>query len=370
MDEYYQSIEDFILNQMSYTPMDIYNKVRLQGYIGQHKAVQAVSLMACRHVRRLKNVFVDQISKDELPPKDNYLLVGPTGSGKTYLVDIIFNKILNLPTTVIDITSYSETGYIGQDVVSMLTRLVHAAEGNYDLASMGVVCIDEFDKLSTSKNSAVFAGQGTTKDVSGFGVQKELLKILEGAEIDVPLELSHSAYSERGTMSTEFVSFVALGAFSGITKTINYHNQQIGFGNQNEKVYEDAIAYKLAESDLQKTVYFQEYGIMPELIGRFSRIVPFHPLEKDHLKNILVENTLKRYEKELALVKSSLKIDDHVLEKIVDQAVEMETGARGLRTSLFSYIEDACFDLYSHPEKQDTQIQLFLGKDKIEWKIV
>lgn len=370
MEEYYHSIEDFILGQMNHTPMDIYNKVRLQGYIGQDKAVQAISLMACRHIRRLKNVFVDKISKDELPPKDNYLLVGPTGSGKTYLVDIIFNKILHLPTTVIDITSYSETGYIGQDVVSILTRLVHAAEGNYDLASMGVVCIDEFDKLSTSKNSAVFAGQGTTKDVSGFGVQKELLKILEGAEVDVPIELSHSSYAARDTMSTEFVSFVALGAFSGITKTINYHNQQIGFGNSTEKSYQDAIAYQLNEEDLRKTVYFQEYGIMPELIGRFSRIIPFHPLAKDHLKDILVENTLKRYEKELKLVSSSLKIDEDVLEKIVEQAVTMETGARGLRTSLFSYIEEACFDLYSHPERQDTQVHLFLKDEQIRWKIL
>jgi len=369
MEAYYQSLEDFIVGQMDHTPMDIYNKVRLHGYIGQHKAVQAISLMACRHVRRLKNVFVDKIPKDELPPKDNYLLVGPTGSGKTYLVDIIFNKILSLPTTVIDITSYSETGYIGQDVVSILTRLVNAAEGNYDLASMGVVCIDEFDKLSTSKNSAVFAGQGTTKDVSGFGVQKELLKILEGAEVDVPMELSHSAYSARDTMNTEFVSFVALGAFSGITKTINHHNQQIGFGSNTEKSYQDSIAYKLNEADLRKTVYFQEYGIMPELIGRFSRIIPFHPLEKDHLKNILVENTLKRYEKEFKLINTSLKIDEAVLEQIVDQAVAMETGARGLRTSLFSYIEEACFDLYSHPERGGGQIHLFLEKEEIKWEI-
>ncbi|EAY27915.1 AAA family ATPase [Microscilla marina] len=370
MEEYYQSIEDFILTQMPHTPQDIYNKVRLHGYIGQHKAVQAISLMACRHIRRLKNVFVDKIPKDELPPKDNYLLVGPTGSGKTYLVDIVFNKILHLPTTVIDITSYSETGYIGQDVVSILTRLVNAADGNYDLAALGVVCLDEFDKLSTSKNSAVFAGQGTTKDVSGFGVQKELLKILEGAEVDVPEELSHSAYAPRDTMSTEFISFVALGAFSGITKTINHHNQQIGFGSKTETAYTDAIAYQLNENDLNKTVYFQEYGIMPELIGRFSRIVPFHPLDKAHLQDILVKNTLKRYEKELALVKSSLKIDDDVLEKIVDQAIEMETGARGLRTSLFGYIEDACFELYSHLEQQNTKIHLFLEKDKIQWEIV
>jgi len=354
------------------TPMELEKAVRKFDYVGQQKAVNSICLMACRHVYRLRNVFLDGVLADELPDKDNYLLLGPTGSGKTFLIDIISRRILNLPTTVIDITSYSETGYVGQDPVSMLTRLVNAAEGDIDLASVGIVCIDEFDKLATSKNSAVFSGAGTTKDVSGFGVQKELLKMLEGAEVDVPLDLTHASFAQRTTMSTDFISFIALGAFSGITRTIKNHERKIGFsagsGSGGAPVSND-IAYNVSEEQLRKVAIFQDYGIMPELMGRFSRILPFHPLGKDHLKKILIENITKRYHREFDLMKAKMKIDEEVVDKVVADAIEKETGARGLRSALFGYIEDACFMLYSKPKKKKRTIALRLEKSEIKWKL-
>ena len=358
----------YITDLPELTPLEIFINVRKYNYIGQEKAVKALSLMACRHIRRLKHVFLDRVNMDDLPPKDNFLLVGPTGCGKTYLVDLIFQKILDLPATVIDITSYSETGYIGQDVVSILSRLVHAAEGDYMKASVGIVCIDEFDKLSTSKNSAVFSGQGTTKDVSGFGVQKELLKMLEGAELDVPIELTHSSYSERSTMSTDFISFIALGAFSGLTNTINHNNKVIGYGRAKTGLLENKIAYTLREEDLNRVLYFQEYGLMPELIGRFSRIVPFHALDRNTLKEILLKNTLEKYDKEFQLINSKLNINDLVIDKILDQAIQNETGARGIRTALYTQIEEACFELYSRKNKK-SQVDLTLKDDEVVWEI-
>lgn len=364
-----QSINDCLNTSKKLTPKNIYKQVRKSGYIGQEKAVKALSLMACRHIYRIEKVVQDKVPMEELPPKDNYLLVGPTGCGKTFLTNIIFQKILKLPTAIIDITSYSETGYIGQDVVSILTRLVHAADGDYDLASIGIVCLDEFDKLSTSKNSAVFSGAGTTKDVSGHGVQKELLKMLEGAEIDVPMELSHATYSPRATMHTDFIPFVALGAFSGISKTIGRHNKSVGFKADKAEGSFDDIAYQIDEDDLTKVAHFQQYGIMPELIGRFSRIIPFHPLQEDHLKDILNSNLIAKYQNELALREASLTIDPKVLDKIIKGALEMETGARGLRTSLTRYIEDAFFELYSSKTQKKKEIIVFLDKDKIAWKI-
>jgi ATP-dependent protease HslVU (ClpYQ) ATPase subunit len=135
--------------------------------------------MAYRHVRRVKRIYLDGAKREQLLPKSNTLLVGPTGCGKTHLVELLFQQILRLPTVIIDLTTYSETGYVGQDPSTILTRLLHAADDNPLLASIGIVCLDEFDKIASGQNNAIFAGAGTTKDVTGLGVQRELLKLRE-----------------------------------------------------------------------------------------------------------------------------------------------------------------------------------------------
>ena len=159
------------------SPRAIFTRLEELGYRGQAEARRAVSLLAYRHVRRIKRVHLDGVKRDQLLPKTNMVLAGPTGCGKTHLVELLFQQILRLPTVIIDITTYSETGYVGQDPSTILTRLLHAADDNPLLASIGIVCLDEFDKIASGQNNALFAGAGTTKDVTGMGVQRELLKM-------------------------------------------------------------------------------------------------------------------------------------------------------------------------------------------------
>ena len=200
-----QYLAEYLNNLPSHTPAELSKKIGKYGYIGQEKAKKAISLLAYRHINRLRKIFVDNIEKRLLPTKENYLLIGPTGCGKTFLIETLFNHILRIPTVIIDITSYSETGYVGTDPVAILTRLIQAAKDPL-IASVGIVCIDEFDKISSGKNNAVFSGAVTTKDVSGLGVQKELLKMIEGAEINVPTSITHSSYADRRPFNTEHVS--------------------------------------------------------------------------------------------------------------------------------------------------------------------
>jgi ATP-dependent Clp protease ATP-binding subunit ClpX len=344
-----QRLGAFLREVPEITPLEIVQQARDSGYIGQDIAVRSLALMAFRHVDRIRNIVLRNMRPADLPPKDNFLLLGPTGCGKTFLVEIIFNRILKIPTVVVDITNYSETGYIGQDVVTLLTRLVNAAGGDPALASIGIIAMDEFDKLATGQNNAVFSGAGTTKDVSGFGVQRELLKMLEGAAVAVPDELSHSSYARREVMRTDNIAFIALGAFSGIAKTIEFGQKNIGFkrGARVETGKSGGrIAYQIAEREL-KISHFQDYGIIPELMGRFSRIVPFAPLGREDLKNILHRNLLQLYALELGVRNSRLDIAPDVLDRVVQQALDRETGARGIKMELQRIVEDAMFDFYS-----------------------
>src|SRR3954469_15662075 len=222
----------FVRELPSPSPQAMFQALSDHGYRGQDAARRALCLMAYRHVRRVKRIYIDGIERAEVPRKSNYLMVGPTGCGKTFLVESLFGKILKLPTALIDITTYSETGYVGQDPSTILTRLLHAADDNPLLASIGVVCLDEFDKIASGQNNAVFAGAGTTKDVTGMGVQRELLKMLESSEVVVPLEITHSTYGDHIVMSTADVAFVAAGAFSGFHQVARNRaaRDRIGFG--------------------------------------------------------------------------------------------------------------------------------------------
>jgi len=329
------------------TPAEIVAELRGLGYVGQERAARAVALAAHRHVRRVKSLFVDNVPRADLPPKQNLLFVGPTGCGKTYLVELLFRQVFKIPTATIDITAYSETGYVGEDVASVITRLVYAADGDPLKAKVGMICLDEFDKLASSNNRAVFAGEGTTKDVSGLGVQRELLKMLESAVIVVPTQFSHNSYQQKPLLSTADIAFVACGAFSGLKPLVHKRRGGgIGFHAKGQ-LSPDEIAVQYDQADLEDTVIFQEYGFLPELIGRFSRIIPFDPLKRETLLEILDRNVIRTYCREFDTAGIALDVETAVLDKIVEEAIRKQTGARGLRSALTLYLEDAAFEAYS-----------------------
>src|SRR5512144_1923720 len=254
-------------------PKKIFARLHELGYHGQDEARRAVSLMAYRHVKRVKRIYLDGAKRENVLPKSNYLLIGPTGCGKTHLVELLFQHVLKLPTVLVDITTYSETGYVGQDPNTIITRLLHAADDNPLLASIGIICLDEFDKIASGQNNAIFAGAGTTKDVTGMGVQRELLKMLEAGEVVVPLELTHSTYGDHIVMSTADIAFIAAGAFSGFQQVARRRGAQdrIGFGRgarPGTAAGLETIAVSLTTEEVENVANFQAYGFLPELMAR------------------------------------------------------------------------------------------------------
>jgi ATP-dependent Clp protease ATP-binding subunit ClpX len=344
-------------------PAAIAASIRGAGYVGQERAVRAIALGAYRHVQRLRRIHLEGVPVESLPPKAPMLFVGPTGCGKTFLVEILFRDILRLPTVVVDMTGFSETGYVGQDTASLLTRLLYAADMDLAHAAIGVVCLDEFDKLSSGQNSAVFAGQGTTKDVSGLGVQRELLKMLEAIEMPVPLEYTHADYAPKAIMSTRDVGFIACGAFSGLKGVIERAGaEHIGFGREPLSGAQDRIAVSYAEDEVELARTFMNYGFLPELIGRFKRIVPFSSLDRTELAAILRTRVLGQYATEFRLEGRELSIDEAVLDTVVEETLKKETGARGLEAALARHLEDAAFESWSDPDGRRVRLRVADGK--------
>ncbi len=340
----------FVRNIPSEPPNSMFEQLQEFGYRGQDSARRSLCLMAYRHVRRIKRIYLDGVSRRELPRKSNFLLLGPTGCGKTYLVELLFGKILKLPTALVDITTYSETGYVGQDPSTILTRLLHAADENPMLASIGIVCLDEFDKISSGQNNAIFAGAGTTKDVTGMGVQRELLKMLEASEVVVPLELTHSTYGDHVVLSTADIGFVAAGAFSGFQQVSHRRasRDSIGFGRLGpaRRANPDAIAVDFTAEEVESVANFQAYGFLPELIARFTRVVPFSALDAGTLKDILRTDVVDRMTSEFASEEIELRVEEEVLDYIVSDALRRETGARGLASTLTRHLEEVAFNTF------------------------
>lgn len=358
----------FVRDLPVYSPKVIFARLEELGYRGQGEARRAVSLMAYRHVRRVKRIYLDGAKREQLLTKSNTLLIGPTGCGKTHLVELLFQQILRLPTVIIDITTYSETGYVGQDPSTILTRLLHAADDNPLLASIGIVCLDEFDKIASGQNNAIFAGAGTTKDVTGLGVQRELLKMLESSEVLVPLELTHSSYGDSVVMSTGDVAFVAAGAFSGFHQVARRRSagDHLGFGRSPApgKGSPDAIAVSFTAQEVEQVANFQAYGFLPELLARFNRFVPFEALDAVTLMEILRTNVLDRLTREFEDEGFELLVEEPVLARIIDETLRRETGARGLAAVLTRHIEDAAFDAFA--ENRAGRVRVHLDGDAIK----
>ena len=335
-------------------PAEIAAGLERLGYKGQDAQRQALSLMAYRHVRRLKRIYVEGVLARELPPKQNVLLVGPTGCGKTFLVELLFRHFFKLPTVVVDITSFTEAGYVGDDVRTILTRLISAADDDTMIAECGVICLDEFDKLASAGSSARFAGQGTTKDVSGYGVQRELLAMLESSVVSVPMDYGFSAFGQRAEVSTRDIPFIACGAFSGLDELLRERRASIGFRGRGEE-QADALT-------VDEVAVFQKFGFLPELIGRFSRIVTFPALPRETLRLILTENVLPQFQQEFRGESLQLTVTDAAIEHIITRSERRGTGARGLHTELVAAVERAAFETFARTANAEVIIDVQGGR--------
>jgi ATP-dependent Clp protease ATP-binding subunit ClpX len=340
------------------SPQEIAARVEQCGYKGQDAPRRALALMAYRHVRRLRSLHLEGVDRRKLPPKQNTLLAGPTGCGKTYLVEILFQQIFQLPTVIVDITSFTESGYVGDDVKTILTRLVNAAEGSLPIAECGVVCLDEFDKIAASTSNARFAGEGTTKDVSGYGVQRELLTMLHGAEVLVPMDFGQSQFGPRAGLATHDIPFIACGAFAGMDTLLSASARSIGFRDSKRTVDGGGALI------LEEVESFQRYGFLPELMGRFTRIVSFPPLPAETLRRILIENNLPQYELEFRSEGLDLKVTDAALDHIIARSLKRKTGARGLHSELAAAIERAAFETFGDVNGAEVVVDAVDGKLK------
>jgi len=329
-------------------------KAMLDEYvIGQDYAKKVMSVAVYNHYKRVVTNTMDEIEID----KSNMLMIGPTGSGKTYLVKTLA-RLLKVPLAITDATSLTEAGYIGDDVESVLSKLLQAADNDVDRAEHGIVFIDEIDKIAKKQNT-------NSRDVSGESVQQGLLKLLEGAEVEVPVgATSKNAMVPLTTINTRNILFICGGAFprlEGIIKKRLMKKTSIGFGADLKDHFdnEENIISKVTNDDLR------EYGMIPEFIGRLPMVFTLDGLTKEMLVKILKEPKnaiLKQYQKLLELDEVKLEFDEEALEAIAEQALKKKTGARALRAIIEKFMLDIMYEI----PKDDTIGSVTITRDYIE----
>ena len=326
-----------------------------QYVIGQQDAKKVLSVAVYNHYKRLLH---KENSDDVEIEKSNVILVGETGTGKTLLAKSIA-KLLNVPFCIADATVLTEAGYVGEDVESILSRLLQAADFDVSSAERGIVFIDEIDKVARKSDNP-----SITRDVSGEGVQQAMLKLLEGAVVSVPPQGGRKHPEQKMIqLQTKNILFICGGAFDGIKKIIERRvkTQAIGFGSNDSVLNNnDNLLSYVNQLDIKK------YGLIPELIGRFPVLTFLNPLDRTTLREILSKpkNALiKQYEKLFEIDQIELKIEDNVLDYIVEKAIELKLGARGLRSICEAILTDAMFEAPSSEAKQ-IKIDLTYAQEK------
>ena len=326
-----------------------------QYVIGQDEAKKFLSVAVYNHYKR-----ISQLTDDKEIEKSNIIMVGATGTGKTLLARTIAKK-LHVPFTIVDATVLTEAGYVGEDIESILTRLLQAADYNVAAAEKGIVFIDEIDKIARKGDNP-----SITRDVSGEGVQQGLLKLLEGSVVLVPPQGGRKHPEQKMVeVNTKNILFICGGAFDGIEKRIasRLNTNVVGFRDKTSVVIDKSnIMQYISPQDLKA------FGLIPEIIGRLPILTYLEPLDRNALKRILVEpknSIIKQYQKLFGMDNVELSFDEEVIDYVVDKAIEYKLGARGLRSIVETIMIDVMFDIPSE-HKDKLRIQLEYAKDKVE----
>ncbi len=316
--------------------------------IGQEEAKKILSVAVYNHYKRISHEESIKNKDDDVEiQKSNILLLGPTGCGKTLLASTLA-RILNVPFAIADATTLTEAGYVGEDVENILLKLIQAADGDVAKAERGIIYIDEIDKITRkSENPSI------TRDVSGEGVQQALLKIVEGTIASVPPQGGRKhPHQELIQINTNNILFICGGAFEGLENIIKERTgkKSIGFGT-NIQSTKEVSRYKVFEELLPQDLL--KFGLIPEFIGRLPIVATLKELDKDALKQILVEpknSLVKQYKKLFEIDDVELVFKDEAIEEIVNKAQERKTGARGLRSIIEEIMTDIMFEIPSNPK--------------------